>query len=77
MLINIEGYPVSITKLTLDDLKILQDYYLPLILNGEVDDEKGEESRISKNASERWGDPTFFKKLNEIISPAPYIYNLL
>jgi len=77
MLINLEGYPVSITKLTLDDLKILQDYYLPLILNGEVDDEKGEESRISKNASERWCDPTFFKKLNEIISPAPYIQSFI
>jgi hypothetical protein len=56
---------------------MLQDHYLPLILNGEEDEFKGEESRISKNASQRWGAVDFFKKWNDTLLPAPYIQSYI
>jgi hypothetical protein len=77
MIIQLEGYPVSISRLNDMDLKILQDHYLPLILNGEEDEYKGGESRISKNASQRWGDADFFKKWNDTLLPAPYIQSYI
>jgi len=73
MKIHLEGYPVSISRLSTEDLKMLQEHYLPLILNGEEDEFKGQESRISKNASQRWGAVDFFKKWNDTLLPAPYI----
>lgn len=77
MILHIEGYPVSISRLSADDLKTLQDHYLPLILNDEEDEYKDEESRISKNASQRWGDADFFKKWNDTLLPAPYIQSYI
>ena len=77
MKIQLEGYPVSISRLNPGDLKMLQDHYLPLILNGKEDEFKGEESRISKNASQRWSDADFFKKWNDTLLPAPYIQSYI
>lgn len=77
MIRQIEGYPVSINKLQEDDLKKLQDHYLPLILNNEDDSCEGSSSSISKNASQRWGDAEFFNLLNETILPGPYIQSYL
>jgi hypothetical protein len=77
MKIQLEGYPVSITQLNSIDLKMLQDHYLPLILTGGEDEYKGAESRISKNASQRWGDADFFKKWNDAVLPAPYIQSYI
>jgi len=77
MNIHLEGYPVSISRLNSGDLKMLQDHYLPLILNGEEHEFKGEESRISKNASQRWGAVDFFKKWNDTLLPAPYIQSYI
>jgi len=77
MMIQLEGYPVSISRLNPGDLKMLQDHYLPLILNGEENEYKGEESRISKNASQRWSDADFFKKWNDTLLPAPYIQSYI
>jgi hypothetical protein len=45
MKINLEGYPVSISRLNPEDLKMLQDHYLPLVLNGKEDEFKGEIGR--------------------------------
>lgn len=77
MMIQLEGYPVSISRLANDDLKMLQDHYLPLILNGKEDEFKGDESRISKNESQRWSDADFFKKWNDTLLPAPYIQSYI
>lgn len=76
-LMQLEGYPVGIFQLNTIDLKMLQDHYLPLILNGEDDEYKGDESRISKNSSQRWGDADFFKKWNDTLLPAPYIQSYI
>lgn len=76
-MIQLEGYPVSISRLANDDLKMLQDHYLPLILNGKEDEFKGDESRISKNESQRWSDADFFKKWNDTLLPAPYIQSYI
>ena len=73
MIIQIEGYPVSINKLLDDDLKSLQEHYLPLIAEHEEIKTHSPECRISKNASQQWDDTSFFKKWNETILPAPYI----
>ena len=76
--LQLEGYPVGITDLTGEDLAMLQDHYLPLILNGEEDDKTaGGPSKISKNLSQRWGDPEFFKKINDTILPGPYIQDYI
>jgi len=75
--LQLEGYPVGITHLTGEDLAMLQDHYLPLILNGEEDDTAGGPSKISKNLSQRWGDPEFFKKINDTILPGPYIQDYI
>ena len=77
MIRQIEGYPVSINKLQEDDLKKLQDHYLPLILDSEENSFKGIECKISKNRSQRWGDADFFNLLNETILPGPYIQSYL
>jgi len=77
MMIHIEGYPVSISRLNSVDLKMLQDHYLPLILTGDDDEYKGTESKISKNASQRWGDADFFEKWNNTLLPAPYIQSYI
>ena len=77
MKIQLEGYPVSISRLDATDLEMLQDHYLPLILNRKQDEHMGSESRISKNASQRWGDADFFKKWNDTLLPAPYIQSYI
>lgn len=77
MNIQLEGYPVSISQLNIGDLKMLQDHYLPLILNVEDDEHEGAQSRISKNASQRWGDADFFQKWNDTLLPAPYIQSYI
>jgi len=77
MKIHLEGYPISVSQLDAADLKMLQDHYLPLILTGDEDEYKGAESRISKNASQRWGDANFFKKWNDTLLPAPYIQSYI
>src|SRR6056300_1132483 len=69
----LEGYPVGITELEPQDLKTLQDHYLPLILDGENSDNTGSASKISKNLSQRWDDAEFFKKWNDTLLPGPYI----
>ena len=75
--IHLEGYPVGISELNTTDLKMLQDHYLPLILNGKGDEATGGVSKISKNASQRWGDANFFKKWNDTLLPAPYIQDYI
>lgn len=77
MIIHVEGYPVSVSRLNNEDLKMLQDHYLPLILNKKDDEYKGDESRISKNESQRWGNADFFKKWNDTLLPAPYIQSYI
>ena len=77
MIRQIEGYPVSISKLLDEDLKKLQDHYLPLILDSEENTFKGTECSISKNVSQRWDDADFFKLLNETILPSPYIQSYI
>ena len=53
-MISIEGYPVSIGKLHQQDLNVLQEHYLPLILDGKDVVPQGTGSRISKNASQKF-----------------------
>jgi len=73
MKINLEGYPVTITSLSDEDLQDLQNHYLPLILNNDIEEPIIRQSKISKNESELFGDKTFFNKFNETIFKAPYI----
>jgi len=78
MKLFIEGYPVSINKLTDDDLKNLQDHYLPMILNGKDDDEPSVGlARVSKNYSQNYDDTEFFTKFNDTVLPNPYIQSYI
>ncbi len=74
--IHLEGYPVGIKELEPQDLKILQDHYLPLILNNKDDGTQSSNS-VSKNLSQRWDDTEFFKKWNDTILPGPYIQDYI
>lgn len=77
MNITLEGYPVTITKLLQGDLQRLQDHYLPLILDSSENTHKGKECRISKNISQRWDGPEFFKLWNDTILDYPYIQSYI
>tara|TARA_Y100000385_G_scaffold268015_1_gene304661 strand:+ start:27 stop:638 length:612 start_codon:yes stop_codon:yes gene_type:complete len=74
--ISLEGYPVGIKELEPQDLKSLQDYYLPLILNDGNTVSSNSASKISKNLSQRY-DSDFFKKWNEVLLPGPYIQDYI
>ena len=74
MRISIEGYPVSVNKLSEEDLTKLQNHYLPLILDGKTDTPSVGLSRVSKNYSQKYGnDEDFFKEFNDTVLPNPYI----
>ena len=75
--LSLEGYPVGIKELEPQDLKSLQDYYLPLILDGSNTGSSNNASKISKNLSQRWDDSDFFKKWNDTLLPSPYIQDYI
>lgn len=74
--VQLEGYPVGITELNELDLKMLQDHYIPLILN-EEDNGTNPINKISKNRSQRGDDTDFFKKWNDTLLPGPYIQDYI
>jgi len=76
MNLQIEGYPVTITKLLPNDLKKLQDHYLPIIDKTPVGS-TASECKISKNLSQRWDDSNFFKMYNDIVLDYPYIQSYI
>ena len=71
----IEGYPVSIVRLSENDLKDLQEHYLPKCLDIKPEDKNTSGGASStKNISQRWcEDKEFFTKWNDTINP--YIKN--
>ena len=75
--ISLEGYPVGIKELEPQDLKSLQDHYLPLVLEKNNTGSSNSASKITNNLSQRWDDSDFFKKWNDTILPAPYIQDYI
>ena len=73
----LEGYPVGIKELEPQDLKSLQDHYLPLVLGKNNTGSSNSASKITNNLSQRWDDSDFFKKWNDTILPAPYIQDYI
>ena len=69
-IISVEGMPVAFTKLSDDDLKELQEHYLPIMFNVDEDDIYQGFSRISKS-DRQLDDPgsDLFVKYNEILKP--------
>ena len=70
-LLSVEGLPVGISMLEDDDLKHLQDHYLPIIFDINEDDLCTDYNRISKNRDQRYDSDQTFDEYNNII--APYI----
>jgi len=67
----IDGYPVSIIRLSDNDLKDLQTHYLPKCLDIKPEDKNANGGQsFAKNESQRWcEDQDFFTKWNETITP--------
>lgn len=67
----IEGYPVSITQLSENDLKDLQTHYLPKCLDLNITDKCSDGgASFAKNESQRWSkDKKLFIKWNDTITP--------
>jgi hypothetical protein len=65
----VEGYPVGQYKLSEEDLKELQEFYLPEMFDISEDDACYNTLRISKNRSERWNTDVDFGKFNDMIKP--------
>ena len=68
-IMSIEGFPVGFTRLSDDNLKDLQSYYLPIISNISENDLCTDYNKISKNRDQKYDTDQTFNKYNEIILP--------